>query len=111
MGERKREGSMWVMAEDKEKWKRQSFCLASSDAREDTVGEQKAKPRVRQTEARVGRRDGCFSVPSLLPLGVLLEKGPHGPSRGEVREAGSASLGFRMEHQYWANCRGNSQTV
>lgn len=31
----------------KEKWKRQSFCLTSSGAREDMVGEQKAKPRVK----------------------------------------------------------------
>lgn len=99
-----------MMAEDK-KEKRQSFCLASSGAREDMVGEQKAKPRVRQTEAWVGRRAGCLGVPSLLPLRILLGKGPHGPSRGEVHETGSASLGFRTGIQCWANCGGSSQTM
>lgn len=71
-----------VMAEDK-KEKRQEFCLTSSDARKDMMGEQKAKPRVRQSEAWVGRRVGCSGVPSPLPLEVWLGKGPCDPSRGE----------------------------
>lgn len=37
-------------------WERQIFCLAFSGAKEDMVGEEKAKPRVRQNEAWVGRR-------------------------------------------------------
>lgn len=44
MGERKREGSMWVMAEDKkEKRKRQSFCLTSSGAKVGHSGKAKGK--------------------------------------------------------------------
>lgn len=88
-GTGKVKGSMWVIAKEEEKWERQIFCLAFNGATEDMVGEEEAKPRVRQTEVWVGRRSvGSFGVSSLLPCGVLLGKGPCGPPRGEVHEAG-----------------------
>ena len=53
------------------------------------MGEEEAKDRVRQTQIWVGRRKvGSFGVSFLLACGVLLEKGPRGPPRGEVHEAG-----------------------
>lgn len=77
----KDKGSMRVIAKE---WERQILCLAFSGAKEeDMVGEEKAKPRVRQNEAWVGRRRvGSFGVSSPLPWGVLPGKGPCGPSRG-----------------------------
>lgn len=75
------------MRAKEEKWERQ-ICLAFSGAKENMVGEKEAKPRVKQTEAWVRRRVGSIGVSPILPWGVLLGKGLHGPSRGEVHEAG-----------------------
>lgn len=80
---------MWVIAKEEEKWERQIFCLAFSGAKEDVVGEEEAKPGVRQIEARVGRRRvGSFEVSSLLPWGFCWEKDPMAHPGAEVHEAG-----------------------
>lgn len=73
---------MWVIAKEEEEWERQICCM------EDMVGGKEAKPRVRRTGAWAGRRVGRFGVSSFLLWGVLLGKGPCGPCRGEVHEAG-----------------------
>lgn len=75
---------------------RQIFLLGfgrCGGAKEGMVGEEEVKPRVGQTEARVGKKKkgGSFGVPSLVGWGGgedLLGKGCHVPSRGHFHEAG-----------------------
>lgn len=70
---------MWVITEEEEKWERSAWL---SMVQRRTRWEREAKPKVRQTEAQVGRRRvGNFWVSSLLPCGVLLGKGPCGPPK------------------------------